>query len=173
MTQASETIRNLDLDFLPHGNASSAVLLQDERSAFLIFNAWRPAEYGPRPEGGLRAWRRPVVTRKAEDFLAICTFDLCSATHFGYPNDEPRASIARLRKLAAVGDMVEILNSSWDSELQRLNLIGFPDRPRSPARHFVFLFKDSTFECLADGLEFELSTDNRSTVIERVAQRLR
>lgn len=149
-----ETFQPLDLDFVPNPGAPHATLLQGEMDAFLVFDAIR----------------RVAGTKRPDEFVAIFTFDLYSATRFGYPNDEPRCSIPRYKRVDA--DMVEVLQSEWAADVQSQNRIGFPDFRRKLDRHFLFQFKDSTFECLCDSFELELSRDVRTAVIERLVKRL-
>ncbi len=48
----------------------------------------------------------------------------------------------------------EVINSEWIEELRRNNKTTYPDRETFLGfRHFVFTFHDSTFECIAKGVE--------------------
>lgn len=149
-----ESFQPLDLDFVPNAGASDAMLLQCETSAFLVFNAVRWA----------------VGRKPREEFVAIFTFGLCHATRFGYPNDEPRVSIPRYKTVGA--DLVEVLQSEWAADVRTQNRIGFPDREYDAGRHVLFQFKDSTFECLCQSFEVEVTTEPRTAVIKRLVERL-
>lgn len=134
----SETIIPLDLGFLPEAAVSGASVLQSEYSCFLLFNAIREDD-----------------DLYVDAGLAIIEFKGCSVTQFGYPNDEAWSRIPRTRGLSY--GCYEVLNSEWTNELTRLNRHGFPDTPDSKQRHFLFLFHDSSFECVASGLQATLS----------------
>jgi hypothetical protein len=73
-------------------------------------------------------------------------------SRFGYPNDEALPG----HPLYAVGletyNCYEVLDSGWKTEIDRQNLVSFPEWPGYAVRHFAFVFHDSMFECLAEDL---------------------
>ena len=110
-----------------------------------MFNAMRDTGR-PFPHGG---------SYEEDAGLAIVELVWCSITKFGYPNDEAWSHIPRTRGLAY--GVFEVLNSSWIAELTRLNRFGFPNTPEpTNKRHFMFLFHDSSFECIARELRVEV-----------------
>ena len=84
----------------------------------------------------------------------------------GAPNDESLSGHPLAdRGLEAYGAF-EIKHSSWIRQLERINSVHmYHDRERflENKRHFVFVFHDSTFECIAHGYEVSLL---RSTVLD-------
>jgi hypothetical protein len=147
----SERIVPLDLGLTPWADVSGALLLQSEYSAFLLFNARKV-------DGG-------------EEGRAVIAFENCTATRFGYPNDEAWYGIPRTRDLSY--GCYEVLDSGWARELTLLNRHSFPDTPDFRDRHFLFLFHDSSFECLAEGLQATLSVEPTAELLARLCARIR
>jgi hypothetical protein len=146
-----DQVVELDIGVTPEAAVSGAVLLQTEERACLMFNAMRDTAR-PFPQGGFY---------KEDAGLAIVELVWCSITKFGYPNDEAWSHIPRTKGLAY--GVFEVLNSSWIAELTRLNRFGFPNTPESEnKRHFLFLFHDSSFECIARELRVEVRRDKFS-----------
>jgi hypothetical protein len=155
-----ESIVELDIGVTPEAAVSGAVLLQTEERAFLMFNAMRDT-LRPTPHGG---------SYKEDAGRAIVELVLCSVTKFGYPNDEAWSHIPRTRGLAY--GVFEVLKSSWISELTQLNRHGFPNTPEpTDKRHFLFLFHDSSFECIARELRVEIRQDKFYEIFATVSDR--
>ena len=151
----SEQIIELDLGCRPEPAVSGAVLVSSEYSTFLTFNAVKLNEDGP----GLVNLGHAVVE-----------FPLCHMTKFGYPNDEARWGIPRYQ--ATSYGIYEVKNSEWIPEIVRLNRYHFPDTPdNTTSRHFLIAFHDSTFECLADDIKIELTTEPYEQVFARISAR--
>ena len=139
-----EAIVELDIGVTPEAAVSGAVLLQSEVSAYLLFNAMRDTSR-PFPSGGFY---------KEDAGVAVIELVQCSITKFGYPNDEAWSHIPRTRGLSY--GVFEVQNSTWKVELMGLNRFAFPDTKESRSRHFLFLFHDSSFECIAQDLQVEV-----------------
>lgn len=101
---------------------------------------------------------------------ALVEFPRCSITKFGYPNDEAWSGIPRTRGLSY--GIYEVLNSEWKIELARLNRHSFPSTTEWGGRHFLFLFHDSSFECLAEDIKLEIIDRPYAEVFERIAKRV-
>jgi hypothetical protein len=142
--RSAEVIVELDVGVTPEAAVSGAVLLQSEVSAYLLFNAMRNTSK-PFPSGGYY---------KEDAGIAVVELVLCSITKFGYPNDEAWSHIPRTRELGY--GAFEVQNSSWKTELLQLNKFAFPDTKESSRRHFLFLFHDSSFECIAQDLRVQV-----------------
>src|SRR5215831_12589090 len=155
-----EHVVEVDLGVTPEAAISGAVLLQSERQAFLTFNAMRPTKR-PTPHGGF--YREGAGT-------AVVELILCSVTKFGYPNDEAWCGIPRTRGLAY--GIYEVKNSKWVAEIVTLNQFSFPDTTHWNGRHFLFLFHDSSFECIARDLKLELRSEPYSQVLAELAGRI-
>jgi len=133
-----EKVIPLDTDITPEAAISGAVVLATELQTMLSFNGMRLQRDGLYHDVG----------------RAIVRFQHCIISKFGYPNDEAWGGIPRTRELSY--GCYEVLNSSWNTELCELNKYSFPDSVPGRSRHFLFLFHDSSFECLADGYTIEV-----------------
>jgi hypothetical protein len=138
----------LDVPFKPEAAVSGGLLIQSESAVFLLFNAMSSQ---PEPSGYLEP-----------KGVGILTFQTCTTTRFGYPNDEGREEHPLFAMgLSDIGyGICEVLNSTWAAEWDAMTLasaerIWGPDAPhlaeRTPQRHFLVAFHDSTFECIAAG----------------------
>lgn len=155
----TEKLIELNIGITPEAAVSGAVLLQTEEKAFLLFNAMRDSSR-PFPEGGFY---------KEDAGVAVVELVGCSITKFGYPNDEAWNGIP-LTRGAGYG-VFEVENSLWQRDLVRLNKFSFPDTQEWGGRHFIFLFHDSSFECIAQELRLELSTEPFQLLFAKVAAR--
>lgn len=155
----TERLVELNLGVTPEAAISGAVLLQTEDKAFLAFNAMRDSTR-PAPYGGFY---------KEEAGTAVVELVQCSITKFGYPNDEAWKGIPRTRGLGY--GIFEVINSPWKEELVRLNQFSFPETREWKGRHFVFLFHDSSFECIAQELRLEVSRESFGELFSKVVAR--
>lgn len=154
-----EKLVELHIGVTPEAAISGAVLLQTEEKAFLLFNAMRDSS---RPFSGGGFY-------KEDARLALVELVGCSITKFGYPNDEAWSGIP-LTKGASYG-VFEVENSLWKQELVRLNRFSFPETHEWGGKHFVFLFHDSSFECIAKELRLELSNEPFQQLFSKVSAR--
>jgi hypothetical protein len=157
MTQP--TLVEVDIGVTPEAAISGAVLLQTEQRAFLAFNAMRNTTR-PSPHG--RFYKEAAGT-------AVIELVGCTITKFGYPNDEAWRSIPLTKGLSY--GVFEVQNSAWRQELVRLNQFSFPGTREWSGRHFIFLFHDSSFECIASELRLELSDEPFNLLFSKVADR--
>ena len=91
------------------------------------------------------------------DVMVTVTFNLPHAHMFGPPNDETFTGhpLAR-RGLEPYGAFV-IKHSSWIRQFERMNSV-HPHHSPEPfewLRHYVLSFRDTTFECVAHGFDYE------------------
>lgn len=149
----------VDIGVTPEAAVSGAILLQTEESAFLMFNAMRNTDR-PCPHGGFY---------KEDAGTAVVELVACTITKFGYPNDEVWNSIP-LTKEQFYG-VFEVQNSPWKEEIIRLHQFRFPETKIWRGSHFVFLFHDSSFECIASELKIEVSVDSYRQVFDKFAAR--
>jgi hypothetical protein len=157
---SNEHIVELNLGITPEAAVSGAVLIQTELSTFLTFNAIRPTDR-PFPHGGF-------YTETAG--IALLEFVGCSITKFGYPNDEAWNGIPRTRGLGY--GMYEVENSQWKHDLVKLNKHSFPKTENWNGRHFLILFHDSSFECIATDLKLEVTKEPYPEVFQRITSRI-
>lgn len=157
----SESIIELELGCRPEAAVSGAVLVQTEYNTFLTFNAMRATDRMS-PYGG------PFMDDAG---IALIEFEMCSVTKFGYPNDEAWGGIPRTRGLSY--GIFEVQNSKWIRELTALNRHSFPNTPDDVgSRHFLFLFHDSSFECIVTGMKLELFDGPYRNVFARITERV-
>jgi len=153
MRHDMERIVKLDVGCRPEAAVSGPVLLQTDDATFLTFNAVRETADGTYADAG----------------TAIIEFKACSATKFGYPNDEAWIAIPRTKNLDY--GVYEVLDSAWKSEISQLNRYAFPETKEWGGRHFLILFHDSSFECVAQDYEIEITHELYEDIWTRVYQR--
>lgn len=96
------------------------------------------------------------------------------ASMFGPPNDEAFAG----HPLAARGlrpyGAFEVQHSSWIRRLEKMNSIHPCHRPEhfSIYRHFILVFHDTTFACVATGYSHELASGPLNELAARETARL-
>lgn len=122
----AEKVLKVRLDFFdPEPNVPEPVLVHSEHCCYLIYNDRNGA-------------------RKSIQFTH------CTIATFGYPNDEALAGHRLYSKGLGFYGCFEIVDSEWIEELKRNNKVSFPHvEGMLLAKHFVFTFSDSTFECIA------------------------
>lgn len=101
---------------------------------------------------------------------AIVELANCWITKFGYPNDEAWTKIPRTRGLSY--GLYEVMDSAWAAEVEQLNRYTDPHAVLRPERHFLFLFHDSTFECLARDWTLQMSNDRAADIAARLTNRI-
>ena len=154
-------IVDLELPVTPEAAISGPVLVQTDYLTVLTFNAMRETDR-PTDWGGYY---------KESAGTAIIEFRGLSVTRFGYPNDEVWSKVPRTKDLSYGG--YEVLNSSWLEELRQLNRVAFPDiNLFAGSRHFLFLFHDSSFECLASDFELQVSEEPYENIFARIQKRV-
>lgn len=101
----------------------------------------------------------------SKEACALVRFSAPVAHMFGPPGDETFHGHPLYERGLQFYSVSEVLHSSWIRALERINSV---HRQHSPARyrkyrHFIFVFHDSVFECVAE--DFRLST-HRGSVME-------
>ena len=141
-----------DIGFVPEAAASEPVLLQTDYTAFLTFSAMRI---------------RPNQQREKAGY-GVVRIDLCSLTKFGYPNDEALEGHPLYERGLSAYGVFEVKNSLWIKAITAQNRVAFPNTPDSKQRHFIFTFHDSTFECIARGIDTSVSEKTYQEVFEEI-----
>ncbi len=153
---ATEYVVSAGIDCQPSFSGSAETVLQTEKLTLVVFQA--------------------ISTELSVDGcynnlgFAVVECVRCNLTQFGYPNDEglPEHRLYE-RGLSDADGIVEVINSSWAASLA--------DQRTASARrihgdhynkaynvaegeayiygwkHFIFQFKENTFECIADSLK--------------------
>jgi hypothetical protein len=97
--------------------------------------------------------------------VAVVECKHCSASKFGYPNDEgrPEHPLYDLGLGAAESSILEVVGSTWAQEVLQQKIASsqriwggrnstWKPAHGEPPRHFIILLKEKTFECLASEL---------------------
>lgn len=98
---------------------------------------------------------------------ALIRFEHPYAHIFGPPGDEALQG----HPLAPLGlspnSAFEVKNSPWIRGVERMNSVDPAHRPEffAPFRHFVFIFHDSTFECIARNFEVSVHFASVASVL--------
>ena len=93
---------------------------------------------------------------------------------FGPPNDEAIEGHPLASQGLSIYSVNEVANSSWIHSLERMNSVHPYHRPEKFAkyRHYIFVFQDSTFECVASGFEFKIHCGSMHSVLRLMAESL-
>ncbi len=117
-----------------------------------------------------------VVGADTDGTVALIRFHRPYAHMMGAPNEEAIAghplSDRGLEPFAAF----EIKQSSWIRQLEKMNSVHpYHDRERflESKRHFVFVFHDSTFECIAHSFEVSILKSSILESLDTVIQMFR
>jgi hypothetical protein len=117
-----------------------------------------------------------VIDPKSTQNSSLCLvkFNRCSSAKLGHPNDEAQRGHP-LAGRGLEGHTAQIVkNSPWLKEVAKTNSAHphhNPDRWNS-LNHYIFWFHDSTFECLAESYEVEVSTESMPELLGRVLVKL-
>jgi hypothetical protein len=139
-------------------NLSGVELVAMLDRLFLIYDAW------PRPG-------------RSDEPMGVVVVEFRGWKYFsgGGPNDEAQHNHPAFRHGAQWYSAWEILNSP---EIERVGDLTHKDgkkRPRSQkdeSRHFVFAFKEDTFDCFADGYHVHGFYDSRKDALQRISEAL-
>ena len=143
-----------DIGCEPSPSGSAEVIIQSEAHTFVLFLAMNTGS----------------VERGLDDLIAVVECQNCSLTKFGYPNDEGVWEHPLfLKGLDRFSGVLEVINSSWkaaleeqmDTSARRIHRGNYHDLYDVPVggkrqwkwKHFIFRFKENTFECIADSLK--------------------
>ena len=128
-------------------------ILASENNLYLIYYL----------EETLESWDgksiRMITVNSEGESLVIITFNRIYTHLFGPPNDEAISGHPLFNRGLKSYSAYEIKNSSWIKELEKMNSI-HPQHNKEnfikDKRHFIFTFHDSTFECIAKDLQFDI-----------------
>lgn len=106
--------------------------------------------------------------------LALVEFEHCISAKLGAPNDEGFGGHALSGKGLEPYSAQRVVNSMWIQELQRINSVHHRYNPTHwhGLNHYVFWFKDSTFECVAKSFKVETYRESMKTLLGRMVERL-
>jgi hypothetical protein len=106
--------------------------------------------------------------------LALVKFLGCRAFQFGGPNDEVLNGHPLYGKGLSPYGAHRVANSRWLAELQRINSVHSQYDPSSwlGISHYLLLFHDSLFECLANGHRIERLRTSFGEAVQLASRRL-
>jgi hypothetical protein len=118
-----------------------------------------------------------VVGKETEgESVAVVKFSLCFAHMFGPPNDEAFSGHPLSDRGLEPYSAFKIENSSWVRRLEKMNSVHpyhNKEHYMKGRNHYVLSFHDSTFECIAEGYEINISTGSVSSMIPSMVGHLR
>jgi len=131
-------------------------------------------------EHGLVVSYWSVETKPPKDYgptvpIAFLVFHRPYAHQFGPPNDEALAG----HPLSSAGlypnGSFRIDHSSWIRQLEKMNSVhrNHSPEPFSQMKHYVLVFHDSTFECVAQGLTASIREIHQNDVLPLMIDLLR
>ncbi len=153
------------------GGAPLPHLLQSELKTFLVYYM---ETIDPNWDGTYVSVKDPSSDIK--DSIGIVEWIACRGAILGGLNDEA-ISGHRLYdsglKEGGCGAFI-VKNSKWIEELRKGNSVHpyHKDEQFSKLNHYILLFHDTTFECIAESLKVEDVVDSMPEVLKSVAQRL-
>lgn len=164
-------LRTYDIGCEPSPSAPAETVIQDGWATYLLFFA---------------------VSRSVDDTgyfkdlgVAVVECKHCSASRFGYPNDEgrPEHPLYNLGLGAAESSVLEIVGSTWAQEIHQQQIASsrriwggrnstWKPSQGGPPRHFIILLKEKTFECLARDVSVQLFAKDFGEALQYVHQKL-
>jgi hypothetical protein len=135
---------------------------------YLIYkvNEWERSEIGPYSSSESTAGDEPVI--------ALVEFIYCYACQFSNINEEVLTGHPLRGKGLGLYGAHEVVHSQWLTEVQRINMVHKRYNPQRWERlkHYLLVFHDNIFECLADGYKVEVLRDSLEHVTELAKKRL-
>jgi hypothetical protein len=117
--------------------------------------------------------------------VAVVECQDCSASKFGYPNDEglPEHPLYQFGLARARSSILEVVGSSWEQELAQQQKASaqriwggrdslWKSLQGEPSRHFIIPLKAMTFECVAKALVVQLFAKSFQEAIAYVNDKL-
>ena len=158
------------LDGVPQSDVGTPLpaVVSDEHHLFLVYLLSEP---DPNWDGTYVS----VVGPDSQNMsVAIVRFVHAYAHMFGPPNDEAFGGHPLASRGVEPYGAYEVRLSSWIRALERMNSV-HPYHQTSmfdDLRHFIFMFHDSTFECVAKDFQVETRRGSMQEAITHVATML-
>jgi hypothetical protein len=103
-----------------------------------------------------------------DEMVSLVKFELCYSHMFGPPNDEAYTGHPLADRGLEPYSIFEVKNSSWIRQAAQRNSVHpyhKPDYFFKGKRHFLFFFHDTTFECIAKSMTYEIQQGSVKQVI--------
>jgi hypothetical protein len=106
--------------------------------------------------------------------IAVVEFLGCYRFHFGGPNDEVFSGHPLWGKGLNAYDAHLVANSRWLAEQEKINAVHSLYNPGrwQTLKHYLLLFHDEIFECLAWDYKVEVVIESMEQVVKMVTERL-
>lgn len=152
----------------PDSGAPLPIVLADDGQLLLAFIVH---EADPHWDG---TYARVVGPDSAGEPIAIIRFERARCHMFGRPNDETLKGHPLYARGLSYYAVHEVRGSSWVRQLERINSVHPQHRPEAfaDARHFIFAFHDTTFECVARGFSVTPMRGSMREALERMTTML-
>lgn len=94
--------------------------------------------------------------------VAILNFNLFKLYKFGVPNDDVIIGHPYYKLGLKPYSFYEVEDSDWIKEVKRIEMHHpyFDENKYTDLKHYIIVFKDNTFECIAKGFSIEYFFDN-------------
>ena len=118
------------------------------------------------PNWSKKANKIKILNENSKDYIALICFDLCRSFKYGGVNDEALHGHPLYDRGLVGYEMHEVKNSSWISELKKMNSVHdcYDEKHWASAKHIIFTFHDDIFECVADNYSVQVYKGNQSEV---------
>jgi len=127
------------------------VVVSNEYKLYLLY-------YYQKPTGDISTSDMPRERSNKEDRgVAVVTFKNFLIYKFGYPNAEVLQAHPYYTLGLEAYRLFEVMGSDWVQDIEQRNKVHPFHNPirYKMYRHFLVAFEDSTFECVAAGMEIE------------------
>ena len=113
-------------------------------------------------------------TDASDELLAIVKFEHCYAYKFGGPNDEVIHGHSLYGRGLVAYRAHQVANSSWIEAEKRINSVHRGFRPESwdKLKHYLLVFHDDCFECLAENHSVEVVRATFRQALERAVEQV-
>lgn len=149
-----DEVRPLSVGVVPAGDLSSPIFLQNERDAFVVFDAL-------------------VEGSDTRCGCAMIRLQSCLVTRFGYPNDRELLALMGPQlypRGPGIYGVFEVHNSSWIAEIQEQQQRCLPYLAIPSRRHILITFQGSTFEAIAQAVSAVTLEETRSSAVSTLTQ---
>ncbi|RKP57939.1 hypothetical protein D7Z26_00020 [Cohnella endophytica] len=106
--------------------------------------------------------------------IAVVKFNGCYAYKFGGANDEVMSGHPLYKKGLKFYSAHKVINSNWIKAEEKINSIHAYYKPErwKERIHYLLLFHDELFECIADGFEITVFRESFSSVLSKTLSEL-
>lgn len=166
MYQIDEKDKVIELQNVPQSctGAPMPIVLSDEQKVLLAYLLQQDRI----------DWDTATVEDLEKDSVVVIKFNNYLSFMFGMPNDEALDGHPLYLRGLSPYAAHKIENSSWLRKLERMNSVHERHNPESfeKYKHFIFVFHDSTFECIAESFEVSIHEGSIESVANEMQKKL-